>query len=89
MKLIFYISIILISSCFSEMNAQEPVLEEDISFSILKWFYDDYPKSTETSWVKNEAEGKTTYTVSFLFKEREHVVTYNLKGKREAELLTV
>ncbi len=78
---------VIITSLCSQATAQESISEEEMPFTVLKWFYDQYPNTAGAIWNKDEREERTTYTSSFEFKEKKYKTTYNSKGKRIVELM--
>ena len=81
---IFSIAILICSSLGS--NAQAIIQEEDVSITVLKWFYDHYPNSETIRWTQEKTDGNQVFTVKFNFEGKEFQTSYNQKGKRISEL---
>ncbi|MEQ8547299.1 MAG: hypothetical protein RIC03_05285 [Cyclobacteriaceae bacterium] len=63
---------------------------EDIDFGIQKWFYNQYPKSSEAVWSKLYSASNTDrYQVSFKFEGATIIAVYDEKGKRLSEQKSV
>ncbi len=77
---------IFIVFCCTQLNAQNEIQEDDISISILKWYYDQYPNATTVRWGLDKNSVKSDYTVSFIFKGQNLQAIYSSQGKRLAEL---
>lgn len=88
MKTTTKLFLVLIIATFSlSTNAQESVLEEDMPFTVLKWFYDHYPNTENAIWRKEESQGEIIYTASFKFEDQNFKTTYNSNGIRVEELM--
>ncbi len=66
-------------------SQQQNVSESEIDFSVIKWHYHEYPKSSNVVWnIFVSPEKETVYRASFEFKGREMTACYDESG----ELLT-
>ena len=70
-------------------TAQSEISEDDMSISILKWFYDHYPNAITSKWIKDEKENQVKFTVFFQFKEKNYQTIYSGKGKRIVEYSSI
>ena len=79
------LAFLVFAFCCLQAKAQNEIPEEDISISILKWYYDQYPNANTVRWKLEENKGENEYTVFFVFKGKNLETVYNAKGKRLAE----
>jgi hypothetical protein len=62
----------------------------EIDFGIQKWFYNQYPKSSEAVWTKMYSASNTDrFQVSFKFEGASIVAVYDDNGKRLSEQKSV
>lgn len=67
-------------------TAQQSIPEEDISMTVLKWFYDHYPNAENAIWKQHETNNNM-YKVAFSFEKQQYEATYDKKGKRRSDLV--
>lgn len=77
--------IFLLLTCTIYCSAQTEITEEEVSFNVVKWFYNHYPNAQETSWLQLN-EGKE-FHVTFLFEEKQYESIYSLTGKKIQEIV--
>lgn len=65
-----------------QASAQQTILEDDVSFNILKWHFHHYPQSTTSQWY---ALGEGLLKVECVFGNNQISVLYNPKGNRLTE----
>ena len=77
---------LILTTAISAFAQDEIIPEESIDFSIKKWFYSQYPKSTEVVWSKvGSAATEEIVQVKFYFEEQNLIVVYNVEGIRILE----
>jgi hypothetical protein len=86
----FFKNILSLSFCFffiSPVCGQtETISEEDVSLNVQKWFYSQYPKSSEVIWDKEHtASSKERYKVAFVFENTKMSAVFNNEGDRISE----
>lgn len=69
-----------------QSSSQTAVAEKNISFSILKWFYNDYPNADQRTWKEEVEDGEKRYYVSFKFEDSKYETIYDTDGKRVEEI---
>lgn len=77
---------LILTTAISVFAQDEIIPEENIDFTITKWFYSQYPKSTKVIWSKvNSATTKERVQVKFYFEEQNMSAIYNVDGVRILE----
>ncbi|MFT5640644.1 MAG: hypothetical protein ACI9A7_000741 [Cyclobacteriaceae bacterium] len=86
----FFKNVLSLSFCFffifSVCGQTETIPEEDVSLDVQKWFYSQYPKSSEAIWGKEHtASSKERYKVAFVFENTKMSAIYDNEGDRISE----
>lgn len=82
-----FLLLAVVALASTSLNAQS-ISENDVPFTIQKWYFSKYPGAHEVEWMKTKSQsGEQLYQADFEYEDQQVIAVYNEKGKQVYENL--